>query len=102
MMSACEWIRSRLSTSSMLFVLLFGVACSNPVGPNAGPAQLAGNRQMFQTTVGASYSVRYQNNCFCPTESLQPVKMTVRNGVITDIVRTSDGSAVPADNWNAY
>jgi hypothetical protein len=52
--------------------------------------------------VGATYRVTLENNCFCPTELLRPVRLTVRDGAISDVTRLSDGTSVPAAEWRAY
>ena len=52
--------------------------------------------------VGDTYRVTIENNCFCPLEVLRPVRLTVRNGAISEITRLSDGTAVPRAEWRAY
>lgn len=81
------------------------IACANPgrpSGPNAPGEELAANRQQFQQKVGESYRVTAQNNCFCPPEVLEPVRLTVTNGSITAAARLSDGTPLPPTSWPAY
>jgi len=89
-------------------VLLTGmIACSSPSEPS-GPdtddlaRELARNQLTFQTRIGGSYRITVQNNCFCPLEVLRPVRLTVRNGAITEAVRRSDNTALPPAEWRAY
>jgi hypothetical protein len=83
------------------------VACASPswptLEPTGDPAQdLARHRARFADAVGDNYRLTYENSCFCPVEALQPVRLTVRNGEITEVYRRSDGAAVPASQWLAY
>lgn len=94
-----------MRTLPLLCALLSGLAaCSSPNGPEGGdPAQeLARNQQRFHSMVGDTYRVTFENNCFCPLEVLRPVRMTVRDGAISEVTRLSDGTGVPRAQWRAY
>ena len=90
-----------MRTRLLLCALLSGLAgCSSPSAPdgrdNGDPAdQLARNQLRFHATVGDTYRVTLENQCFCPLEVLRPVRLTVRDGAITEVTRLSDGSPVP-------
>ena len=91
----------------LLFCALLSAACSSPSGPSrphsGDPAQeLARNQQRFHAVVGDTYRVTFENNCFCPVEVLRPVRLTVRNGAISEVTRLSDGTNVPRAEWRAY
>ena len=89
----------------MSCLLLSGLAaCAPSVAPSpSGPMQeLARNRQKFQATVGPSYRVSYQNQCFCPPEAAEPVRLTVRSGRVASVERLADGRPVPSPEWGAY
>jgi hypothetical protein len=95
-----------MRTVPLLCALLAGIgACSSPNRPDSGgdPArELAQNQQRFHATVGTTYRVTFENNCFCPVEVLSPVRLTVRDGSITEVTPISDGTAVPRAQWRAY
>jgi hypothetical protein len=52
--------------------------------------------------VGDTYRVTFEINCFCPVETLRPVRLTVRDGAISGVTRLSDGTGVPPAEWQAY
>src|SRR5262245_20345297 len=86
-------------------VLLVGLmACSSPTTPSpAGQArELTRNRQQFQSLVGGNYQVTFENNCFCPVEVLRPVRLTIRDGAISEVTRVADGTPLPSIEWHAY
>src|SRR5262245_7407605 len=96
-----------MRTPLLLCALLAGLAaCSSPSAPGQAkgdPAdQLARNQLRFHATVGDTYRVTLENQCFCPLEVLRPVRLTVRDGTITEVTRLSDGTAVPRAEWRAY
>lgn len=37
--------------------------------------------------VGDTYRVTFENHCFCPVEVLRPVRLTVRDGAISEVTR---------------
>jgi predicted small secreted protein len=97
---------------SLVLAALLASACSNSagVGPDVpdGPsvaggavsrAKLDANRRKFDTTVGDDYTIEFQLGCFCTEEARAKVRLTVRGGAITSVVRVSDGAAVPQDTW---
>ena len=89
----------------LLCALLSGLAaCSSPSAPDSvDPAQeLARNQQRFHAMVGNTYRVTFENHCFCPVEVLRPVRLTVRDGAISEVTRLSDGTGVPRAEWRAY
>jgi hypothetical protein len=91
--------------SPLLYVAVAAMAaCASPSDPDTGDAskELTRNQQLFATVVGPSYEVTYENNCFCPIEVMQAVRLTVKNGAIADVTRVSDGAAVPSSEWRAY
>lgn len=88
-------------------LLASAMACASPSWPtierSGNPAQdLARHRERFTDAVGDDYRVTYENSCFCAVEALQPVRLTVKNGEVAEVVRRSDGSAVPRSQWTAY
>jgi Family of unknown function (DUF6174) len=97
-----------MRTLPLLCAVLSGLAaCSSPSapsGPDGGhPAQeLARNQQQFHAMVGDTYRVTFENHCFCPVEVLPPVRLTVRDGAISEVTRLSDGTEVPRAEWRAY
>jgi hypothetical protein len=92
----------------LLCLLLAGAtACSSSTWPtieSTGDAQrdLERHRERFDDAVGDRYRVTYENNCFCPIEATRPVRLTVRNGAVTEVVRLSDGVLIPQTQWAAY
>lgn len=80
------------------------IACSSPSGPTTADQSeaLARNQRQFQILVGGNYQVTYENSCFCPIEVLQPVRLTVLNGAISDVTRVADGVPLPPSQWRAY
>ncbi len=89
---------------SAIFLLAATIGCSSPSDPsgNGWRDELGRHRRQFQTAVGTSYQVTYQNDCFCPVEVMQPVRLTVRSGAVVEVIRVSDGTAVPPAMWSAY
>jgi hypothetical protein len=89
----------------LLSILIAGLtACSSPSAPSGGDqaAELARRQQQFQSTVGGNYRITLENSCFCPIETLKPVRVTVKDGAIADVTRVSDGTLVPSSSWSAY
>jgi uncharacterized protein DUF6174 len=78
------------------------VRSTAPTPPNGPMPALVKNRQKFQVTVGSSYRVSYQNQCFCPAEAAEPVRLTVRAGRVASVERLSDGRPVPSPEWGVY
>jgi hypothetical protein len=80
------------------------IACSSPSTPTPGDQaeELARNQRQFQSLVGGNYRVTYENSCFCPVETLRPVRLTVVNGALSDVTRVSDGASLPPSDWRSY
>jgi hypothetical protein len=80
------------------------MACSSPTTPSpTGQArELVRSQRQFQSLVGRNYQVTFENNCFCPVEVLHPVRLTIRNGAISEVARVADGTPLPSAEWHAY
>jgi hypothetical protein len=98
----------RMRLLPWLGLLVIGAtACASPLWPSVQElsdpeANLERHRERFEDAIGDSYRVTYQTECFCPLELQQSVRMTVRDGEITEIVRRSDGFLIPRAQWPAY
>lgn len=78
-------------------VLLCGTAALNAAcGDGAGPAtDFLLNWLKWKDTAPASYVYDFQRSCYCTTESLEAVRITVQDGQVVAVVRQSDGQPVP-------
>jgi hypothetical protein len=75
--------------------------CTLPGDPLPPLARAGVQRQRFQDVVGDDYSYTFQLSCFCTPEAVQPVRITVRNGVITSATMLESGAPAtpPADGF---
>jgi Family of unknown function (DUF6174) len=83
--------------------LLTGIAsgCSSVAATacavDTGPAEA---QRLWQSRHPSDYRFVWQQTCFCPQEAVQPMRITVRNGVITsatDLAGAEVSDAVRAD-----
>lgn len=70
-------------------------ACSD-LGPgDARLARLEANLARWDSLGPDSYVYAFERLCFCPVESLGPVRVTVEDGVAVERVYVDTGAAVP-------
>ena len=61
-----------------------------------GPASdLILNWLKWKEAAPDSYQYDFQRLCYCTTESIEPVRITVEDGQVVAVVRQSDGQPVP-------
>lgn len=73
-------------------------ACSSPFSPEEART-LHASRAQWAGRSFPDYTFTAQRECFCSAEDLGPVRITVRQGVITDATLLDTGQSVPASNW---
>lgn len=78
---------------------------STPEGPsNAQVRQLLDeNRQRWESAGPSSYEMEFRWNCFCPTDLVVPVIITVQpEGIIESVVSAEDGGPVDQTAFREY
>lgn len=80
-------------------VALAALACGEGLGPNV---DYVFNRGRWEQRGPASYTYEFHRGCFCGGDAIQPVRITVTNGVVTSVVRVEDGQPVPPDQITLY
>ena len=80
-------------------VALAALACSQGLGPNA---DYVFNRGRWEQRGPASYAYEFHRGCFCSSEAIQAVRITVTNGVVTGVVRVDDGQPIPPEQIEQY
>ena len=77
--------------------LMFAVtACSDSSEPND---VFANAEDRWEDASYASYTFTAERSCFCTEEGRGPVRITVRNSVVTSVVMISTGAAVDPSVW---
>jgi hypothetical protein len=76
---------------------LLPLACGDPMGPED---HLASARRRWLASQPAAYRMTLARGCECVTEATTPVVVTVRDGVVTSVVRVVDGMAAD-EYWRA-
>ena len=76
-----------------------GLACGDSLGPSSG---FLAAWARWQNRGPADYTYTLQRSCFCGGEATQAVRITVAGGVVTAVVRESDGQPVPPDQVNLF
>lgn len=84
-----------------LVVLLSLTACGDSTGLDAERAALASEYAAWQKLGITSYDFTYQQLCFCAPEATQPVRLQVRNGVLTAAF-DSVGVSIPSSRWYTF
>jgi hypothetical protein len=81
-------------TASVMFAIVLGAvgACSSATAP--GQTDLALAKQRWALSNIRSYDYVISRSCFCTTESMRPVTVTVTNGVVTSQVYSDTGEPV--------
>jgi hypothetical protein len=97
----------RLSAIALAALL---AACSAPAGPPAGKPQvvepqgqltLRAARQRWRDSGHDDYRYVLRQECFCPREALRPVRVTVRDGRVVDLVPEQGGDVPDGIRRNA-
>lgn len=85
---------SRLITLiGMTLLLAASVSCSMTTGPGRSgeELELLRNRQRWASAGIHDYEFEFRRTCFCLPDATEPVRITVRNDVVTSVIRTRDG-----------
>ena len=80
------------------FVVALLSACSGlaqPLPPVV--AEYQENRQLWQQANLQNYDMSYQRQCYCRTELLRPLRVSVREGRIASALYADDGSILLPD-----
>jgi len=94
-------MRTRL-VCLLLTLAAAGTGCANPDPTEPIDHQdhtqddLDLNRMYFTRVQRPQYSFTWQQGCFCPEESIKPIRITVKGGDITKAVYVADGQPVSA------
>ena len=80
-------------------VALAALACGQGLGPNT---DYVFNRGRWEQRGPDGYAYEFHRGCFCTSEAIQAVRITVTNGVVTGVVRVDDGQPVPPDQITQY
>lgn len=74
-------------------MMLTLAACDSATGPRH---DLSIAQRRWSQRAPTSYSITVRRGCFCPTEAIGPVIVTVNDGVVTSRVYASTGQSVPS------
>ena len=63
--------------------------------------ELARNRQRWVSAGLRDYEFEFRRICFCLPEATEPVRITVRNAVVSSVIRTRDGqpTSINVASW---
>lgn len=83
---------------------LSAAACGSSGSTEASDrsSSLEANRKKWEGAGIAHYQFVFNWSCFCITDYVRPVRITVRGGKIEQITYADDGQAVPADRYEDY
>ena len=81
-----------------LLIALAALSCGE-LGPTTAFLQA---RARWEQRGPANYSYQFQRGCFCGGGSTEAVRITVADGIVTSVVRESDGQAVPPDQITLF
>ena len=89
-MALNRWIKL---CATGVFTLL--VACDVQTEVNASQPLTTEQHHRHWTSLGESYDITFQQQCFCLPDYLRPIRITVNNGTIVKAVFEDDNSTVP-------
>src|SRR5215213_3079279 len=87
-------LRSRL----MATLAVAGLGCSAPFSPGE-LFELGKARQRWDARGFPDYTFETQHGCFCLPEDVGPVRITVRQGAITEATMVETGEPVSPGRW---
>ena len=76
---------------ALFLVALAGCSITTATARSDDERELTRNRQRWISAGITDYEFEFRRSCFCPAEATEPVRITVRNGVATSVLRTKDG-----------
>ena len=65
-------------------------------------AELDRYRTLWEANRSGDYTFEYRPLCFCPREFVQPVEVTVRNGVIESVTYVESGESPATNGFPLY
>jgi hypothetical protein len=83
------------SAAALVFT---GSGCSPPFSPGE-LSELAAARRKWEARGFTDYTFETQHGCFCLPEDVGPVRITVRDGVITEVTMIETGQPVSSSRW---
>jgi hypothetical protein len=89
---------ARLRVTCCALVAL-AAACGDALGPTVDFLE---NRARWDRRGPATYTYDFHRICFCLTEAVEPVRITVTSGVVTAVVRVADGQPIPPEQVNLF
>ena len=83
----------RLAAAAALLMLPGVASCSitTATARSGDERDLLRHRQRWASAGIRDYEFEFRRGCFCPTEATEPVRITVRGGVVASVTRTRDG-----------
>jgi hypothetical protein len=82
--------------AAVLFAVLLGCSITAPGGRSGDQLELTRNRERWAGAGIRDYEFEFQRSCFCLPAVTEPVRITVRNDVVTAVIRTRDGQPASA------
>jgi len=70
--------------------------------PGCGPSEIADHQSHWNALSPASYTYSFQWGCFCATDFVAPVDITVTAGVISAVKNHESGAALPPARFTDY
>ena len=82
---------SRILGLALACPALVSCAITGISGRSGDDLELARNRQRWASAAIRDYEFEFHRSCFCVPETTEPVRITVRNHLVSTVVRTRDG-----------
>ena len=89
--------RHLFRSSVFLFSSLIAGCSTDPNSPFWASAKLDTALRHWRGANLTNYSFRSSVSCFCPSEFIVPMRVTVRGGRVTDVVDAATGVSHPTD-----
>ena len=80
--------------------LLISGCGEDPLGPEMEAFETA--RTRWEANGPESYTYRYRLSCFCPPQLLETARVTVTEGVVTDVYLLDSDAPAPPDTYDLY
>ncbi|WP_338737982.1 DUF6174 domain-containing protein [Candidatus Dehalogenimonas loeffleri] len=88
----------RLSLLSLVIIVSLIAGCS--LGKSPTQKELDAARILWDSVLIEDYQFQLRVSCFCPQEIVQPVLISVIDGVVTDRIYAETGVSVLSDYFN--
>src|SRR4051794_4082452 len=84
--------RARMRTTAWLFIMVLTILGAGCLGSD--DHGLAAARSRWNSQRLADYALRWEQGCFCPIDSVRPIRIIVAGGEIRSATYADDGKPV--------